>query len=61
MTDRKLVIPLKRFKGETGVVSIRLPNELIKSLDEIAEKTGRTRNEIMQKCLEFAVDNVEIE
>ena len=42
------------------VVSTRLPNELVSSLDEIAQKTGRTRNEIMQMCLEFAVENLEI-
>ena len=57
MADKKLIIPLKRFKGESGVVSVRLPNDLIKSLD----KTGRTRNEIIQLCLEFSVENLEIE
>ena len=29
-------------------------------LDKIAEETGRTRNEVIQKCLSFAVDNLEI-
>lgn len=61
MEDKKLIVSSKRFKGETGVVSVRLPNELIKSLDEIAVKTGRTRNEIIQLCLEFSVENLEIE
>ena len=42
------------------VVSTRLPNELVNRLDKIAEQTGRTRNEIMQMCLEFAVENLEI-
>ena len=42
------------------VVSTRLPNELVNKLDKIAEQTGRTRNEIMQMCLEFAVENLEI-
>ena len=43
------------------VVSSRLTNELVEELDKIAEKTGRTRNEIIQLCLEFAVDNLEIQ
>ena len=60
MTEKKLVIPPKRFKGESGIISVRLPNDLIKSIDDIAEKTGRTRNDIIQKCLEFSVDNLEI-
>lgn len=61
MTDKKLVIASKRYTGETSVVSARLPIDLIKKLDEICEATGRTKNEIIQLCLEFAVDNVEIE
>lgn len=43
------------------VVSTRLTNELVHELDKIAEHTGRTRNEIIQTCLEFAVENLEIE
>ena len=42
------------------VVSSRLTNELVEELDKIAERTGRTRNEIIQMCLEFAVDNLEV-
>lgn len=60
MENKKLVIPSKKYRGDSMVVSTRLPNELVNSLDEIAQKTGRTRNEIMQMCLEFAVENLEI-
>ncbi len=58
--DRKLVILSKKYRGETMVVSSRLTNALVAELDKIAERTGRTRNEIIQMCLEFAVDNLEI-
>lgn len=58
--EKKLIISQRRFKGDSAVVSVRLPNELVKSLDEIAEKTGRTRNEIIQKCIEFSVENLEV-
>lgn len=60
MENKKLVIPSKKFRGDSMVVSTRLPNELVNSLDKIAQQTGRTRNEIMQMCLEFAVENLEI-
>ena len=60
MENKKLVIPSKKYRGDSMVVSTRLPNELVSSLDEIAQKTGRTRNEIIQMCLEFAVENLEI-
>ncbi len=59
MAGKKLFIPSKRYKGETSVVSARLPNELIKDIDKISEITGRNRNEIIMLCLEFAIDNLE--
>ena len=61
MTEKKLVIPTKKFRGDTSVVSVRLPNELVAKLDDIAEATGRSRNELIQTCLEFAVENIVID
>ena len=56
----KLEINSKKYKGESAVVSARVPIELIKQVDSVAEETGRTRNEILLLCLEFALDNIEI-
>ncbi len=61
MDNNKLVISPRKYKGETSVVSARLPVEMVKALDQIAENTGRNRNEIITLCLEFAVDNLTIE
>ena len=61
MTEKKLIISSKKYTGETAVVSARLPIDLIKKIDEICEVTGRTKNEVIQMCLEFSVDNIEIE
>lgn len=61
MSEKGLKISSKKYIGETAVVSARLPNDLIRRIDEICEETGRTRNEIIQMCLEFSVDNIEIE
>lgn len=61
MSDKKLKISAKEYTGDTSVISSRLPNDLIKKIDEICETTGRNRNEVLQLCLEFAVDNIEIE
>lgn len=58
--NEKLIITSKKNRGETFVVSSRLSGDLIESLDRIAEETGRTRNDIIQTCLEFAVENIEI-
>ena len=39
---------------------MRLPKDMLKDLDNTAEMTGRTRNEIMLMCLEYALTNMEI-
>lgn len=60
MLNNKLVISSKKFRGDSSVVSVRLPNDMIERLDEIATQTGRTRNEIIQKCLAFSIENIEV-
>lgn len=58
---KKLTIKQKKYKGESSVVSLRMPNQLINRIDETAEISGRTRNDIIIKCIDFALDNLEIE
>ena len=58
MDEMKLIIEKKQYKGETSVISTRLPIEVIKDLDKIASATGRTRNDIVQLCLEFAIEKI---
>ena len=60
MADKKLIISSKKFRGDSAVVSVRLPNDMIEKLDAIAEQTGRTRNEIIQKCLAYSIENIEV-
>ncbi len=57
MTD-KLFIPTRKYKGDSSVVSARLPKDMINKLDHIAAETGRNRNEIIALCLEYAIDNL---
>ena len=58
--EKKLEIKSKKYRGETTVISSRVPVDLVEKLDYIAKDSGRTRNEIIQLCLEFAADNIEI-
>lgn len=60
MENKKFTIPAKRFQGENSVVSARLPNEIIAMLESISSSTGYNRNEVIQMCLEYALDNMEI-
>lgn len=61
MNDEVLKIRERKYQGETDVVSARLPSELVKELNFIAKETGRSRNEIIELCLTFAVNRVKIE
>ena len=60
MEKPKLQITPKKYGGETSVISMRLPKDMLRDIDTVAEETGRTRNEIMQLSMEFALDNMEI-
>ena len=57
---KKLVI---RKKGEDGTktFSVRLKEETIRRIDELAMKTDRSRNELIGMLLEFGLDNCETE
>lgn len=61
MADDKLIITAKKYVGESAVVSARLPIDLIKRLDDICNVTNRNKNEVIQMCIEFAVEHIEID
>ena len=60
MEKPKLQITPKKYSGESSVISMRLPKDMLRDIDAVAEETGRTRNEIMLLNMEFALDNMEI-
>ena len=57
----KLKIRLKKYTGESTVVSMRMPREMVKEIDSIAAATGYTRTELMMLCLEFSLQHMEIQ
>ena len=60
MDNIRLVIPPKKYTGETSIVSMRIPKDMLKDIDTAAKAVGRTRNEILQMSLEFALNHMEI-
>lgn len=58
----KLVIPKKSLKGEDGykVFSVRLKDATVQNLDNLAEKTNRSRNELINILLDYAIENCEV-
>ncbi len=58
----KLIINKKSLRGEDGykTFSIRIKEETVARLDKLAEETGRSRNELINLLLDFALDNSEV-
>lgn len=50
----------KLEKDYKRCISIRLENTLINRIDKIAFKTQMSRNQIIQKCIIYALDNLKI-
>ena len=61
MAEKKLVIKPQKYSGETSVVSVRMPKDMLQDIDEVASATGRTRNEIIMLSLEFSLENLVID
>lgn len=57
--DRPILqIPQKKYTGESSVISMRIPKDMLADIDRVAEVTGRTRNEILTTGLEFALNHM---
>ena len=63
--DKKPIRITKKelYKGDDGhkVFSIRIKEDVVNKLDHISIKTNRTRNEIINIFLDYAVNNWELE
>lgn len=60
MSDAKLLI---RKKGEDGTktFSIRIKQDTVDRIDELARKTDRSRNELIGMLLDFGLEHCETE
>ena len=57
--DDKLIIRRKNLKGEDGykTFSIRIKDDTFVKLNELSDRTNRSRNELVNILLEFAINN----
>ena len=60
MDEPVFLIRQKKYVGETMVVSMRIPKDMLADIDKAAEVSGRTRNEIMSMSLEFALNHMKV-
>ncbi len=58
----KLIIRKKSLQGEDGykTFSIRIKDETVSQLDMLAEQTHRSRNELINILLDYAIENSEV-
>ena len=59
MSDKKFKVTKKEDIHE--VISVRLKKSLVEMVDSISAETNRSRNEVINMCIEFAVNNFENE
>lgn len=61
-TNEKLVIRKKSLKGEDGykTFSIRIKEETVRRLDDLSQASNRSRNELINLLLDYAIDHSEI-
>lgn len=61
--QKKLIINKKSLKGEDGykTFSIRVREETVAMLEQLAIETNRSRNELINILLDFAIENSEVQ
>lgn len=63
MARNDLILHPKKYKGEDGyrVFSIRVKEKTVQRLENLSEQTNRSRNELINILLDFAIDRCIIE
>ena len=58
----KLIINKKTLKGEDGykTFSVRIKEETVSKLNKLSEETNRSRNELINILLDYAIDNSKV-
>lgn len=60
--EDKLIINKKNLKGEDGykTFSVRIKEETVVKLNKLSIETNRSRNELVNILLEYAIDNSKV-
>lgn len=63
MDEQRLIVRPKRQKGDDGykVFSIRVKEETVAKIDDVANRSGRSRNELIGMFLDFAAEHCIVE
>lgn len=60
--EDKLIINKRKLKGEDGykTFSVRIKEETVNKLNALAKETNRSRNELINILLDYAIDNSKV-
>ena len=60
--EDKLIINKKNLKGEDGykIFSVRIKDETVARLNKLSEETHRSRNELINILLDYAINNSKV-
>ena len=60
--EDKLIINKKNLKGEDGykTFSVRIKEETVAKLNKLSKETNRSRNELINILLDYAIDNSKV-
>lgn len=63
MQEPRLIIKPKKMRGDDGykTFSIRIKEELVIKIDDIASQSGRSRNELIGILLSYALKHCSVE
>lgn len=53
------MIKFQPSKSEKIVISIRIEENKLQEIDNIASKIDMSRNELINQCLDYAINNIE--
>ncbi len=60
--EDKLIINKRKLKGEDGykTFSVRIKEETVNKLNALSKETNRSRNELINILLDYAIDNSKV-
>jgi len=59
--NKPLIIQTNKYNGESKVISVRIPDDMLSDIDNVVSLTGKSRNEVIMICLEYALKNMQVE
>ncbi len=55
------MVKFQPFKNEKVVITIRIDNEKLEMIDKLSAKIDISRNEFINQCLDYAINNLDKE